>query len=158
MLCQTVYVHACSWECVAAAVLHVWPITERWPVAALHVRISICVCMCVCTCMWACHTHSHACMRVCACVCMHACERACVIMLLLTYFVKKKDFLIFSFCFPEQCCSFTLHWWYISKKISLIFIFALSLPPEPVRLPDKLNLKETNFKRSGKEVRGGGKG
>ena len=154
------YIHACSLECVAVAVLHVWSITVRWPVAALHVRIYMC--MHVCVYMYVGMPHSLSLMH--ACVCVHVCARmhgsGCVWLcyVVINLFCKKKDFFMFSFCFPEQCCSFTLHWWYVSKKISIIFVFALSLPPEPVRLSDKLNLKETNFKRSGNEVRGGGKG
>ena len=39
MLCQTVYVHACSWQCVA--VVRVCQVAEKWPVAAVHMCVYV---------------------------------------------------------------------------------------------------------------------
>ena len=89
--CIGVYVHLCTWECLADVLCQV---TENWPVAAVHV--CMCVCTHICTCTWACHMLSH----VCVCVCVYVCVCA-YIMLLLTCFSYNcnlfKHFFLFVF-------------------------------------------------------------
>ena len=79
MLCLTVYVHACSWECVAV-VVRVCQVAEKLPVAAvqgcMHVSMHARACVGVYPYARMPHTHSaRAC--VCVCVCVHACVSEC---------------------------------------------------------------------------------
>ena len=152
-VCRCVFMGVCCCCCA-----HVCQVTEKWPVAAVH------ICMCVCTCAHVCgcvHNVSMppslsnvcVCVYVCACMCVHACMCACYVVIVFSYNCKLfKDFFslwtcltlnyyMFNFihlhamlmvCFKANFLLRTMKYFiYISLSIHCLSVFHFLCPPPP---------------------------
>ena len=144
--------------------VHVCQVTEKWPVAAVHICMCVCTCAHVCGCVYTCE---HAilslwCVCVCVCMCVRACVCmcACYVVIVFSYNCKLfKDFCslwtcltlkyyMFNFihlhamlmvCFKANFLLRTMKYYIYISSNTLSFCLSLSLPPTPPPLLPTLN-------------------